>query len=166
MALTGKAYEPNIILKKKILTGQRTTQATTANHSQDFRKWRFPVVLNFHRECWNPVKKHSKALVSRFGVLRSFKANSYRIFGRPWSSRNKKRRFKKPWWTDELSQQWNNMCSAEKDWRKESGRRKSELKAIYSCYLSLRKHFNQTVHRTKMQYWFKCNWISIIWKKK
>ena len=23
----------------------------------------FPVVLNFHRECWNPVKKHSKALV-------------------------------------------------------------------------------------------------------
>ena len=23
----------------------------------------FPFVLNFHRECWNPVKKHSKALV-------------------------------------------------------------------------------------------------------
>ena len=44
------------------------------------------------------------------------------------------------------------MCSAEKAWRKESGRRKSELKAIY---LSFRKCFDQTVQRTKRQYWFK-----------
>ena len=43
--------------------GQRTPHATAANHSQDFSEKRFPVVLNFHRECWNPVKKHSKALV-------------------------------------------------------------------------------------------------------
>ena len=50
-------------LKRALLIGQRTTQATTASRSQDFREYRFPVVLNFHRECWNPVKKHLKALV-------------------------------------------------------------------------------------------------------
>ena len=33
----------------------------TCNDSQHFRELRFPVVLNFHRECYNPVKKHSKA---------------------------------------------------------------------------------------------------------
>lgn len=64
-------------------------------------------------------------------------------------SSNKKCRLKKPWWTDELSQQWNNMCAAEKDWRNESGRRKSEL------YLSFHKRFDQTVQWTKRQHWFK-----------
>ena len=52
-----------ISFKRALLIGQRTTQAMTANHSHDFREQRFPVVLNFHRERWNPVKKHSKALV-------------------------------------------------------------------------------------------------------
>ena len=37
-----------------------------------------------NRACWNPVKKHSKALVY-FAVSK----HSYRIFGRPWLSRNK-----------------------------------------------------------------------------
>ena len=43
---------------------------------------------------------------------------------------NKKRRSRKPWWTEELSRLWNKMCLAEKKWRKEPGtsRRKSELK--------------------------------------
>ena len=52
-----------ISFKIALLTGQRTTQAKAANHSKDFREYRFPVVLNFQRECWNPVKKHSKALM-------------------------------------------------------------------------------------------------------
>ena len=56
-------HASQISFKRALLIGQRTTQATTANHSQDFREKRFPVVLNFHRERWNPVKKHSKALV-------------------------------------------------------------------------------------------------------
>ena len=66
---------------------------------------------------------------------------------------NKKRRSRKPWWTEELSRLWNEMCLAEKKWRKEAGtsRCKSELK---HCFLTLRKHFDQTVQRTKRHYWF------------
>ena len=45
------------------MIGQGTAQATAVNHSQDFRESRFSVVLDFYRECWNPVKSHSKALV-------------------------------------------------------------------------------------------------------
>ena len=66
------------------MIGQGTAQATAVNHSQDFRESRFSVVLDFYRECWNPVKSHSKALVF-FAVS---KKNSCRIFDRPWSSRN------------------------------------------------------------------------------
>ena len=66
---------------------------------------------------------------------------------------NKRRRSRKPWWTEELSRLWNNMCSAEKKWRNEAtiSRRKTDLKMDY---LSLRKTFDQTVQRTKRQYWF------------
>ena len=69
------------------------------------------------------------------------------------ASSNKRRRSRKPWWTEELSRLWNDMCSAEKKWRKEAGvsRRKTDLK---KDYLSLRKTFDQTVQRTKRHYWF------------
>ena len=45
---------------------------------------------------------------------------------------NKLRRSKKPWWTEELSRMWNDMCDAEKKWRRDTGtlRRKSELKQL------------------------------------
>lgn len=29
---------------------------------------------------------------------------------------NKRKRTKKPWWTDSLSELWNTMCSMERDW--------------------------------------------------
>ena len=66
---------------------------------------------------------------------------------------NKLRRSKKPWWTEELSRMWNDMCDAEKKWRRDTGtsRRKSELK---QCFLTLRKSFDQAVQRTKRHYWF------------
>ena len=66
---------------------------------------------------------------------------------------NKRHRSRKPWWTEELSRLWNNMCSAEKKWRNKAtiSRRKTNLKMDY---LSLRKTFDQTVQRTKRQYWF------------
>ena len=45
------------------------------------------------------------------------------------ASSNKRRRSRKPWWTEELSRLWNNMCSAEKKWQKEAqkvSRRKTD----------------------------------------
>lgn len=80
------------------------------------------------------------------------KLNSKRVRLRDSVVSNKKRRFKKQWWTDELSREWNNLCLAEKKWRNETGRRKSELKSIY---VVVRKHFDQLVQRTKRQFWFK-----------
>ena len=53
-----------ISFKRALLISQRTTQATVANHIQDFREERFSVVLKFHRECWDAVKSYSKALVA------------------------------------------------------------------------------------------------------
>ena len=80
------------------------------------------------------------------------KLNSKRIRLRNNVTSNKKRRFQKQWWTDELSREWNDLCVAEKNWRNETGRRKSELKTIY---VSARTHFDQSVQWTKRQVWFK-----------
>ena len=55
------------------------------------------------------------------------------------SGLNKKRHSRKPWWTDELSRQWNNMCSAETNWRNETGNRRTELKTVF---FSLRRQFD------------------------
>ena len=44
------------------------------------------------------------------------------------------------------------MCSAETNWRNETGSRESELKAVF---LSLRKQFDRIVQCSKRQYWFR-----------
>ena len=81
------------------------------------------------------------------------KLNQRRIRLKDSVRSNKLRRSKKPWWTEELSRMWNDMCDAEKKWRRDTGnlRRKSELK---QRFLTLRKSFDQTVQRTKRHYWF------------
>ena len=84
------------------------------------------------------------------------KLNTKHIRLRDSVTSNKKRRFQKQWWTDELSREWNDLCVAEKNWRNKTGRRKSELKTIY---VSARKHFDQSVQRTKRQFWFKMHFI-------
>ena len=39
-------------------------------------------MLKFHRECWNPVKSHSKALVF-FAVSKQIPVEYYHIIGEP-----------------------------------------------------------------------------------
>lgn len=80
------------------------------------------------------------------------KLNSKRVRLQDSATSNKRRRSQKPWWTDELSRLWNNMCSAETHWRNETGNRKTELKAVF---LSLRRQFDRIVQRSKRQYWFR-----------
>ena len=66
---------------------------------------------------------------------------------------NKKRRVAKPWWSDRLTELWNNFCNAEKLWLHCADKaRKSQLKVQYS---ETRKLFDREVQRSKRLYWYK-----------
>ena len=63
---------------------------------------------------------------------------------------NKKRRTKKPWWTEELSALWNDVCTSEKQWLKSDISTKSNLKHIF---VNKRKLFDRAVQQRKRAYW-------------
>ena len=65
---------------------------------------------------------------------------------------NKKRRIGKPWWNDNLTELWNQVCEAERIWlRCTSKANKFSLKARY---IASRKHFDREVQRSKRVYWY------------
>ena len=64
---------------------------------------------------------------------------------------NKRRRIRKPWWSDDLQAFWNDMCDAEKAWLKCRNSQKHNLKHIF---VQKRKLFDQQVQRRKRKYWF------------
>jgi hypothetical protein len=60
---------------------------------------------------------------------------------------NKHRRCKKPWWNDDLTSLWNEVCSAEKIWIKCQN---SHLKkALRHKYVQKRKLFDRNVKKAK-----------------
>ena len=64
---------------------------------------------------------------------------------------NKKRRAKRPWWTEELRIQWNDLCTHEKLWLKcKNSTEKSIRKQVY---VEKRKYFDKCVQRRKRKYW-------------
>ena len=66
--------------------------------------------------------------------------------------RNKKRRPGKPWWSDNLSNKWSEMCKAEREWLDCSLRHdKIKLKSIF---VRLRKTFVREVQKTERLYWY------------
>ncbi len=66
--------------------------------------------------------------------------------------RNKKRRPGKPWWTDTLTNMWNDACRKETLWLKcNSHSEKVRLKAQYCI---ARKSFDKEVQRSKRLFWF------------
>lgn len=64
---------------------------------------------------------------------------------------NKRRRFKKPWWSDELTLKWNETCLAESQYLKctVSGN-KTVLRTLY---LNKRKDFDKLVQQRKRMHW-------------
>lgn len=65
---------------------------------------------------------------------------------------NKKRRIRKPWWNDNLTELWNEMCKHENIWLScKIGAQKHILKRNY---LQKRKLFDKMVQRAKRIYWF------------
>ena len=64
---------------------------------------------------------------------------------------NKRRRVGKPWWSDELTSLWNNVCCSEKVWLNcKAHNEKADLKAEY---VRCRKQFDQSVQRAKRMHW-------------
>ena len=61
----------------------------------------------------------------------------------------KNRKVNKSWWSDSLSELWNEQCKAEKDMLKGKQFTRTRLRHVF---LSPRKRFNREVHRTKRQY--------------
>ena len=107
------------------------------------------LCLENSNKTQNDVNTMYSSFVNNFKLEMNERLNLRRICLSDSVSSNKKQRIKKPWWTDDLSEQWNNICVAEKQLRGSSDWRKPELKAIY---MSARKHFDKTVQRTKRQY--------------
>ena len=65
---------------------------------------------------------------------------------------NKRRRTGKPWWSETLSEKWNNICKAEKEWLScQVVTRKARLKSVY---VRVRKDFDRSVQRAKRIHWF------------
>ena len=55
------------------------------------------------------------------------------------STNNEKRRTKKPWWNEELSQLWNDLCTSEKLWLKCKNR--SEKASKRKLYIEKKETF-------------------------
>ena len=67
---------------------------------------------------------------------------------------NKKRRFGKAWWNDQLTELWNNVCETERRWLKCNV--KAEKSRFKSEYVHARKLFDREVQRAKRLYWYSC----------
>ena len=62
---------------------------------------------------------------------------------------NKKRRVRKPRWSEYLTKCWNGCCVFERNWLRANG---SEKKRQKQAYVENRKHFDRCVQRAKRQY--------------
>lgn len=65
---------------------------------------------------------------------------------------NKRRRCKKPWWNEELTILWNEVCELEKLWLKCSIR--NQKKECRRAYVNKRKIFDKVVQKSKRKYWY------------
>ncbi|CAG2219168.1 unnamed protein product [Mytilus edulis] len=70
------------------------------------------------------------------------------------SVNNKKRRFKKRWWTDELTVKWNQVCLAEKQYLHCT--KVNSNTHLRQMYVNKRKEFDKLVQQSKRQYWHSC----------
>ena len=66
-------------------------------------------------------------------------------------SNNKRRRFKKPWWNNDLSEKWNSVCVAENEYL--ASKQLSLKSQLRKNFIDKRKDFDRCVQRAKRQYW-------------
>ncbi|CAG2253657.1 unnamed protein product [Mytilus edulis] len=65
---------------------------------------------------------------------------------------NKRRRCKKPWWSEELTELWNDVCASEKIWIK--CKIQNQKKFFRQVFVNKRKLFDKAVKKAKRQYWY------------
>ena len=65
---------------------------------------------------------------------------------------NKRRQTRKPWWSEELTNLWNVLCTAEQAYKKAQGTEKQRKKAIMK---NIHKEFDKKVKSAKRIYWRK-----------
>ena len=88
------------------------------------------LCLENSNKTQNDVNTMYSSFVNNFKLEMNERLNLRRICLSDSVSSNKKQGIKKPWWTDDLSEQWNNICVAEKQlrgFRLEKTRIKSHL---------------------------------------
>ena len=68
------------------------------------------------------------------------------------ATETRKKRLKKTWWNEELSDLWNDMCTEERKWLKAKGNDRKTQRLIF---LSKRKRFDKQVQKCKRKYWIK-----------
>ena len=66
------------------------------------------------------------------------------------SGNNKRRRVRKPLWNDELTNKWNSVCQAEKQYFKCNTNDKSHLRHIF---VVKRRDFDRLTQKVKRQFW-------------
>ena len=59
---------------------------------------------------------------------------------------------KKPWWNDNLTVLWNEVCKAERKWNRCHNQEKKNLRHIF---VDKRKNFDKNCQQTKGQYWYR-----------
>ena len=67
-------------------------------------------------------------------------------------SSNKRRRPGKPWWNDELTKLWSDVCTANRSWV--SCKQFGLKKHLRSDYIRIRKVFDRNVQKYKRLYWY------------
>ena len=65
---------------------------------------------------------------------------------------NKRRKMKKPWWNDNLTALWNEVCKAERKWNRSHNQEKRKLRHIF---VDKRTPFDKNCQQTKRQYWYR-----------
>ena len=66
---------------------------------------------------------------------------------------NKRRKMRKPWWNEELTDLWQKRCQVEKAFTRSVAANRTNLKAEVKA---AGKSFDRAVQRSKRQYWRKC----------
>ena len=63
---------------------------------------------------------------------------------------NKRRRIRKPWWTAQLSDLWNELCEAEKQMLRSNGQARKHKREMFKAK---RKTFDKIVQKEKRTFW-------------
>ncbi len=63
---------------------------------------------------------------------------------------NKRRRFKKPWWTTQLTEKWNSLCDAETEWSRTVGQQRTRANELRKLR---QKDFDRACQSAKRRHW-------------